>query len=143
MTKKKKQELEKPMTPEMIQMANAKLYDYIQSQHFGSTIELNEFLQKNVTGKRIDEIVPLKKGPKSNIEKSEDMMYAAYNSTHVKGYKLAKEAIKLNPENVRAITYLADNEDNLEDALKLYKHAVEIGAKQLGEIFFKENKGRF
>jgi len=143
MAKKKKQEFEKPMTPEMVHMANAKLLEYIQSQNFGSIEEINEFLQKNVNGKRIDEVVPLKKGRKSNIEKSEDLMYEAYDSDPIKSLKLVKEAIKLNPENIRAITYLADNENNLESSFKLYKQAVEIGAKQLGVEFFKENKGHF
>ncbi|MFH2140921.1 MAG: hypothetical protein ABIJ97_00760, partial [Bacteroidota bacterium] len=128
MAKKKKQEFEKPMTREMVQMANAKLTEYIQSLNFGSIEELNEFLQKNVNGKRIDEVVPLKKGKKSNIEKSEDLMYEAYDSNPIEGLKLVKEAIKLNPKNVRALTYLADNENNLESSFKLYKQAVEIGA---------------
>ena len=143
MTKKEKQKSEKPMTPEMMQMANAKLFDHINNQNFGSIEEINEFLRKNVNGKRIDEVVPLKKGKKSNIEKSDDLMYTAYESNQIKGYKIAQEALKLNPENIRALSYLASNTENIDEAFVLYKQAVEIGEKQLGETFFIENKGHF
>lgn len=139
----KKQESKRPMTTEMFQMANAKLTDYLQSQNFGSLEEINEFLQKNVNGKRIDQVVPLKKGRKSNIEKSEDLMYEAYDSSPKKGLQLVKEALKLNPDNVRAMTYLADHSDKLEESYELYRQAVQIGAKQLGENYFIENKGHF
>jgi tetratricopeptide (TPR) repeat protein len=143
MTKSKKKISDNPLTPEMMQMDNAKLFEYIKNQNFGSIEEINDFLNKNVIGKRIDEVVPLKKGRKSNKEKSDDLMYQAYDNDPVKGKKLAEEALKLNPENVRALNYLADCEENIEDAFKLYKQAVEIGAKQLGADFFKENKGHF
>ncbi len=143
MAKKKQEEPEKLMNREMIQMDNAKLFEYLQSKNFGSVEEMNEFLQQNVNGKRVDEIVPPKKGRKSNHEKADELVYEAYDSTLLKGLKLVKEALKLNPENVRAITYLADNSADAASACKLYKQAVEIGAKQLGAQFFKENKGDF
>ncbi len=143
MSKNKKEEPIKPMTPEMAQMANAKLSEYLQNMNFGSVEEMNEFIQNNVVGKRIDEIVPKKKGKISNIEKSDDLMYEAYESSPKKGIKLAKEALALYSENIRALNYLADHSTTVQNASKLYKESIEIGKKQLGEDFFKQNKGHF
>jgi tetratricopeptide (TPR) repeat protein len=126
-----------------MQMDTERLLDYIQSQNFGSLDEINEFISKNVIGKQIDEVVPEVSPSVTNEQKANDMMYNAYDSTPEKGKKLAKEALKLDPENVRALNYLADQERIAESALKLYQRAMESGKRQLGEQFFKENKGRF
>ena len=61
MAKKIQEEPEKPMNHEMIQMENAKLFEYLQNQNFGSVEEMNEFLQQNVNEKRVDEIILPKK----------------------------------------------------------------------------------
>jgi tetratricopeptide (TPR) repeat protein len=143
MLKGKNKKSEKPITDKMAQMDNAKLFDFIKSQNFESIEELTEFMNKNVVGKRIDKIIPSKKGPKSNQEKSDDLIYEAYKSSQAKGLKLSNEALKLFPENVRALTYIADQEENNEKAALLYKKAADIGAKQLGPEFFEDNKGYF
>jgi tetratricopeptide (TPR) repeat protein len=140
MNKKDKQE---PMTPQAMQMSTAKLFEYMQQQNFESIEEMNEFFAKNIVGKRIDEILPVGNGPKSAEEQSDDLMYEAYNSNLAEALELVKKALELNPENVRAITFLADNEPKKRLALKLYKQAVDAGAKQLGASFFKENTGYF
>ncbi len=140
---KKEKPPKKPMTPEMVQMANAKLFDYLQSQNFNSLEEIQEFIDKNVNGKRIDKIVPAGKSIKTDIEKSDDLLYKAYDSDPKTGERLAKEALKLNPDNINALNYLAAQKDKPEDAIIIYKQAVEIGAKQLGNDFFIENKGHF
>ncbi len=40
---------------EKMQMDTERLLDYIQSQNFGSLEEINEFMNKNVVGKKIEE----------------------------------------------------------------------------------------
>lgn len=143
MAKKKEIQKEKPMTPEMVQMANAKISDLLAQQNFGSIEEANEFFKQHINGKKIDDIVFNKKGKKSDVEKSEDLIYQAYESSPAKGLKLAKEALTLDPENIRAINFIADKEDNIEIAKILYKQSIEIGIKKLGEKYFQENKGHF
>ena len=143
MTKKKTIHHEKPMNRDMMQLANEKLFDYIEKQNFESIEELNKFLNNHVTGKTIDEIIPSKKGRKSNKEKSNDLMYQAYDSDSKKGIKLAKQALELNIENIRAYNYLAENADNIDKAYELFKKSIDLGEKQLGRQFFKENKGHF
>lgn len=140
---KKKDKEPKPMTREMMQMENAKLFEFIKSQNFESIEELNAFLEENVMGKRIDEIVPKKKGRKSNKEKSDELMYDAYENEPEEGIPLAQQALQLNPDNIRAIIYIADFSDDIEKAVVLYKQALDIGEKELGKDFFEENKGHF
>lgn len=139
---KSKQPL-KPMNPEKMQMDTARLMDYIQSQNFGSMEEINKFISENVIGKKIDEFIPEVPVSVTSEQKANDIMYDAYDATPAKGKKLAKEALKLDPENVRALNYLADEERIAESALKLYQRAMESGKKRLGERFFRENKGHF
>ena len=143
MTKKKTKHHDKPMNRDMIQLANEKLFDYIREQNFDNIEEINEFLSNHVNGKKIDEIIPSKKGRKSNKEKSDDLIYQAYDSNPKKGIKLAKQALELNDENIRAYNYLAENECNADRASELFKKSVDLGEKLLGKQFFKENKGHF
>jgi tetratricopeptide (TPR) repeat protein len=147
MAKNQKKEFEKPMTPEMSQMDDEKLNEYIQSlidnNKFDSIEELNEFISQTIVGKRVDEIIPQKKGPKTNVEKSEDLMYEAYDSDPIKGIKLAEQALELNPENLMALNYIGDYESDDNKSIEIYKNAMEIGARQLGEDYFVKNRGHF
>lgn len=143
MTKNKAKGTDKPFTPESFQMDKERLLNFLQSQNFGGIEEINEFLRNNVNGKRIDEVLPLKVADLTDAEKSDDLMYEAYESSPAKGKKLAKEALKLHPENIRALNYLAEYEKKPQNALKFYQQAVNIGKKQLGEQFFIKNMGYF
>jgi len=131
------------MTPEMVQMANAKLMEYLQKQNFNSLEEINEFLRTHINGKPIDQVVPLKKGRKTNDEKSDDLLYQALDSDPKQGLMLVREALKYNPDNVRALNYLGEQEKDVTKAIEIFKKAMEAGARQLGEDFFAENKGHF
>ncbi len=131
------------MSKESIQMSQAKLMEYISSQNFKSLEEINEFFEKNVMGRRIDDLDFLKKKDKSNEDLSNDLMYEAYDIKGAKGIKLAKQALQLFPENVRALTYLADHENDKSKALGLYQRAVDVGKNLLGEQFFKKHTGHF
>lgn len=144
MKKRKKQNEQKPISREQFHMENQKLIEHIESLNFDNVDDINEYLQKNLLGKRIDEVIPAKKGRKSNAEKSDELVYQAYEcENEIEKISLINEALKLNPENVRAINLKADCSRDINKAKGLYKQAMEIGKKQLGEGFFEENKGHF
>ena len=143
MTKGKSKEPIKPMSLGKMQMSTERLLDFIQSQNFGSIEEVNEFLSKNVNGKRIDETVPELAPSVTNQDKANDLMYDAYDCPPAKGKKLANDALKLDPENIRALNFMAELEKSPEGSLKLYQKAMDSGKKQFGESFIKENKGHF
>lgn len=131
------------MTQDMLNMSNERLLDFIQRQNFGSLDEINEFIRNNVNNKRIDEILPTSKGKKSDKEMSDDLIFKAYSSSVKDGIKLANEALKLYPGNIKALNYLAENAEKLEDSFLLYKKAVELGKEQLGDDYFISNRGHF
>lgn len=133
---------DKPMNQEMINLSQERLIKYIGEQNF-SEQELRAFLDNNVTGKKIDEVIPEKAGPKSNKEQADDLMYEAYQSNPQKGMKLAKKALEVDPENVRAWNYLAQNEPDADKALAMFEKAALIAENQLGKAFFRRNKGQF
>lgn len=143
MTTKKNKKTDNPMTPEMVQMANAKISELLSKQNFKSIEEVNEFLNAHIKGKNIDELFFNKKGKKTNSEKSDDLVYEAYECSPAKGLKLIQEALKLDPENIRALNYIADREEDIDEATRLYKQSMIIGEKKLGKKFFQENKGLF
>lgn len=143
MTNTKKTKPEQPMSRDMMNMSNERLLNYIQNQNFGSIEEINEFIKKNVNGKKIDEIITAKKGKKTDQEKSDDLIYEAYSSSPKVGIKLANESLKLYPSNIKALNYLAEHSEKVEDAFQFYKKAVDLGKEQLGANYFIENKGNF
>ncbi len=144
MKKRKKQNEQKPISREQFHMENQKLIEHLQTMNLDNVDEINDYLEKNFVGKRIDEVIPAKKGRKSNVEKSDDLVYKAYEcESDIDKITLINEALKLNPENVRAINLKADCTTDIDKATSLYKKAMEIGEKQLGEKFFEENKGHF
>jgi len=143
MTDSKKKKTEKPITRDMMSMDNEKLLDYIQNQKFGSIEEINDFIKSNVIGKKIDEIIPTKKENLSDREKSDELIYKAYNSNEADGIRLANEALKIDPSNVRVLNFLAEHSKKVEDAFQIYKKAVDFGKEQLGANYFIENTGHF
>jgi len=143
MTDSKKKKTEKPISRDMMSMDNEKLLDYIQNQKFGSIEEINDFIKSNVIGKKIDEIIPAKKENLSDREKSDELIYKAYNSSENEGIKLANKALKIDPSNVRVLNFLAEHSKKVEDAFQLYKKAIDFGKEQLGANYFIENVGHF
>lgn len=138
-----KRNKKKPMTSEMVQMANAKIAELISKQNFNSIEEANEFLKKHINGINVDEMFFTPDENKTDSEKSDDLIYEAYESSPSQGLKLAKKALKLNPNNIRAINYIAGRTKDLNESISLFKQAIAIGEKQLGKKYFRENKGYF
>lgn len=118
--------------------ALSKLMQEIQNQEFETKEQLDEFLQK-MQGQSLDDL------PKSttNMGRSQDLVFEAYEQSVPEGKKLIEQALELDPDNADAYNYLASVETNVDKALALYKQAVEAGERSLGEEFMKENKGHF
>lgn len=133
----------KPITRDMMNLTNERLMKYLGEQEFENFEELQAFVAANMTGKRINEIIPKKKGRRTNKDKADDLMYKAYESNPGKGIRLAHQALELDPESIRAYNYLAQHEPDPVKALALCEKAANMGKKQLDEAFFKENKGHF
>jgi tetratricopeptide (TPR) repeat protein len=108
----------------------------LQGQDFDSVDDINQFLNQNLNASK-------KKGPQGTKERAQDLIYDAFEAVGNQRYKLAEQALKLDPNCVDAYTILAENAQSIDDASRLYKKGMLIGEKQLGKSFFKRNKGHF
>lgn len=116
----------------------AKIFNEIGKKEFKSEDELKSFLN-NLMNKKIDDI-PKKRDKKG---KAQDLIYQAYDLPVSKGKKLIKQAMELDSNNADAYNYLAEIEEDINEAVKLYEKAIKAGEKALGEKFFEEEKGYF
>lgn len=116
----------------------AKLMEEIKKQDFKSTDELNNFMS-NLMGQSLDDL-PERTDKKG---RSQDLVFEAYEQTVIKGKKLIKQALELDPNNADAYNYLASLEKNIDKAIIIFEKAIKAGEKALGKKFFKEEKGHF
>ena len=129
------------LASELLKLTDNELFGFIQKQNFKSRKEMNDFLEKHFPDRVPNGIFPVKRPRKTNEEKSDDLIYQAFNSKK-KGVNLAKEALRLNPSNIMALNFLGDNAESAEEALQLYKTAMDYGKVQLGDDYFIKNKGQ-
>jgi tetratricopeptide (TPR) repeat protein len=122
-----------PETERILQETMAEL----QEQNFESIDEINEFMNK-----RLNSPLP-KKTVMTTKERAQQKIYDAYEVEGLQRYKLAKEALKLDPNCVDAYVLLAEYEGSLKKAAEMYEKGMKVGEKELGAAFFKENKGHF
>jgi len=78
-------------------------------------------------------------------EQAQELVYSAYESSNPKKRtELAKNALKLDPNNVDAHLILADDPvHSIFGAVDCYRQAVAAGERNLGEEFFEQNAGHF
>ncbi|MEH7414370.1 SEC-C metal-binding domain-containing protein [Neobacillus drentensis] len=85
----------------------------------------------------------VRKVSRRDEERARNLIYDAFQTEGKQRYKLAEEALKLNPNCVDAYVILAEKTKSLEEAILLYEKGIQAGERDLGKDFFKENKGYF
>ncbi|MFL6517627.1 MAG: SEC-C metal-binding domain-containing protein, partial [Bacillus sp. (in: firmicutes)] len=86
---------------------------------------------------------PARKVSRHDEERARNLIYDAYQSDGQQRYKLAEEAVKLNPNCTDAYVILAEKTKSLEEAILFYEKGIQAGERELGKAFFTENKGYF
>lgn len=129
-------ELQEPASLMESEQMMQDLMGLIGEKEFENEQDLDSFLQGLMNKPLPKKASATKKG------KAQDIMYEAFEASGAKRYKLAEKALELNPLNSDAYNILAEKED-LPEAAKLFKKGMEAGQKDLGDGFFKENKGHF
>jgi tetratricopeptide (TPR) repeat protein len=86
---------------------------------------------------------PARKVSKRDEERARSLIYDALQTDGKQRYKLAEEALALNPNCVDAYVILAEKTKSLEEAILLYEKGLLAGERDLGKNFFQENKGYF
>lgn len=77
-------------------------------------------------------------------EKGQALLHKAMEATSSKRrVQLAEMALEVYPDNADAYLVLAEESENEQEARELLKAGIAAGARELGELFFKENKGHF
>ncbi|MDC3417145.1 SEC-C metal-binding domain-containing protein [Aquibacillus salsiterrae] len=109
----------------------------ISEKDFDSLEEVDEFLQL-----LIDQ-PDLISQDNSDAKRAQELIYDAYDKPALERVEIAKKALELDPNCVDAYNLLGDHEVNPTKALQLYKTGMEIGEKELGKQFLKDNKGMF
>ncbi|AET60487.1 tetratricopeptide repeat protein [Paenibacillus terrae] len=118
----------------------ANIQRLVESQELNSPEELEKFLAKQLNNPEAFKI----RSPESNEDKAyELLMKAEKESSSAKQIKLVQQALKLDPNNSDALLLLAQLSTDISEAIKLSESAMNFAQKELGEPFFKENKGYF
>jgi tetratricopeptide (TPR) repeat protein len=138
MSKKKR----KPLTPMQMEQDMKKLFDHLQDQKFSSLEEINAYLS-TLSGKPLGEALPDRSGNESDQDKAQELVYQALEaSSPLKATRLIEEALKLDPNNVDALNFKAENSGDIGLAIQYYQQAVEAGKQALGDEF-EGYKGHF
>ena len=116
----------------------ADLFKELGKQNFESESDLNEFMQ-NIMKNELSQ----KPSKRSKKDKSQDLVYEAYDLSITRGKKLIKQALELDPNNTDAYNYLAEAEKKIDKAIEFYERAIKAGQKTLGKKAFIEDKGHF
>lgn len=105
-----------------------------------------EDMNKYFVGRTFDEIYEEAEecGDFSSKERAQDIIYEAFEEPVAKKRrKLVEQALAVYPHLPDAWTLMAEEASTPEEALSCYERAVSAGERDLGEDFFKENRGRF
>jgi tetratricopeptide (TPR) repeat protein len=109
----------------------------MEGREFDSIDEINSFMNERMN------YPPASAKPSSPQDKAQELVFDAYETTGKKRKKLAKEALKFDPDNSDAYNILAEEASTFEEALQYYHEGMVRGEKALGTPFFQENKGHF
>lgn len=108
----------------------------LEAQGFESEEEINEFLQGRFSNKDM-----LQSEKPRDI--AQDLLYEAREVHGPARKKLIEKALDIYPNSPDAYLLLAEDESDIDKRLGLLKKALHVGEEDLGEAFFKENKGSF
>lgn len=116
----------------------ARLVEEIKKQGFETAEEVAEFL-KSMQGQSLAD---LPEGMDAE-DRSQDLVFEAYEQTVPKGRKLIKQALELDPNNADAYIYLASIEKDIDKAVVMFEKAIEASKKKLGKKLFEQARGYF
>jgi tetratricopeptide (TPR) repeat protein len=114
------------------------LHRLIADQQFESPDQLNQFVQSKIVGGVVPEAAP-----RNVQEQAQDLVDQAAGARGRLQLKLARQALRLDPDCADAYVVLAQSMPDPQLATDLYRKAVDAGQRALGAAFFEENAGHF
>ncbi|WP_143469642.1 tetratricopeptide repeat protein [Lentibacillus sediminis] len=112
----------------------------IEERGLESEEEIQQFMKDNINNKDLGQFAS-----SSPRDQAQDKLYEARSveTSPAKRKKLINEALELYPNSPEAYALMAEDERKPLKQLDLYRKALAAGEKDLGEEFFRENKGHF
>ncbi len=115
-----------------------KVHRAVQGKDFSSMQEANKYIEAAINSEEDDRAVL---SPK---ESAQELLYDAFKETNrKKRLELARKALNIYPNIPDAYNILGEEAVTLKEAADYYKKGMEVGEKDLGKRFFRENKGHF
>jgi tetratricopeptide (TPR) repeat protein len=111
----------------------------IEQQGIQSQAEL-ESLLNSLVGKPLPELA---KEDLTTPEQARELVWEAQVSIIDKGRRLAKKALKLDPDCIEAYEYLGESYQYYYKRQAYFEKGIEIGRRIFGGDFLKANKGHF
>lgn len=136
------QENPKPAQPlrdrRLMERESAKIGRWMRDQDFESIDEANKLLQEKLESGGIPDI-PLE----TPLEKAQELVYQALEVEGTRRTRLARNALEVSPDCADAYVILAEEADDLEEAMRLYEQGVRAGERALGPEWFGNEVGNF
>jgi tetratricopeptide (TPR) repeat protein len=133
----------KPLTRTTTEQTLRDLQNAVEGKNFANAAEANAFLQ-TILGAGLMESL-LGDGPDSLKDEAQELAFDAMEAdSDAQAMKLAKRALRKDPDCVDALVVLAEIEsDSPRKLIVALQHAVTAGERSLGAKFIAENKGHF
>lgn len=139
-SKRKKSDMDRLfVNPRAMERSLSDITKLLSEQEFDSEEEANAFLQG----------VLASGGPPSQLnrtplEKAQDLIYEAWDSSRKRGVELARQALAVSEDCADAYVLLAqETAFSIEEAKNLYEQGVKAGERALGPEVFEEDVGHF
>ncbi|QYR20239.1 SEC-C domain-containing protein [Paenibacillus sp. sptzw28] len=115
--------------------------ELMQTHQFSSIEEANAFIQQIDLGTNQGS----RKRARSKKEQAQELLYNAWDEPNAgKRAQMAKDALLLYPDSADAYNILAESgASSMKEMAYYYKQGMLAGERDLGEEFFRENKGHF
>lgn len=113
----------------------------LKEQEFDSIEEANAFLQGIISS---GGPLPSLKHTHSPLDKAQNLMYDAWESSGKRRVALARKALKISKDCADAYVLLAEETPStLDEAKKLYEKGVKAGERAIGPQVFEDDVGHF
>lgn len=127
-----------PFNPLRMGSAMEKIQELLEQQSFESEDELRAFLDREVTGRRLDDMKP--EGPR---KEDRALAIEAMDTPGRRGVAMARKALKLDPESPVAHLAVAIHSRDPDTAVERFREAVAVAERELGPEIFTDGVGSF
>ena len=130
--------------PRMSERPLAQLRRFLDSQQFDTIDDANAALAAAAAGglfDQPDELVAVR--PLTPLEQAQELVYQAEDAIGRLQVKLVRRALAISPDCADAYRMLGEMAGDPDEASALYAHAVDAGARAIGEAAFDSLAGEF